>query len=76
LKPEEVRWHLELNADQPGYPGYEGQPWNPYLGWGRINAARVFDTPPVTTRLRAGAFTAINQTTTNTVVTANLQYSK
>jgi subtilisin family serine protease len=52
LSPEEVRWHLELNADQPGFPGYEGQPWNPYFGWGRINAARVFDPPPVTTRIR------------------------
>jgi subtilisin family serine protease len=51
LTPDEVRWHLELNADQVGYPGYEGQPWNPYIGWGRINAARVFDVPPVTTRL-------------------------
>jgi subtilisin family serine protease len=55
LTADEVRWHLELNADQPGYPGYEGQPWNPYLGWGRINAARVFDPPPVTTRVRGGA---------------------
>ena len=55
LTPEEVRWHLELNADQPGYAGYEGQPWNPYFGWGRINAARVFDAPPVTTRLHGAA---------------------
>jgi subtilisin family serine protease len=52
LSPDEVRWHLELNADQPGYPGYEGRAWNPYFGWGRINAANVFDTPPVTTRFR------------------------
>lgn len=51
LTPDEVRWHIELNADQPGYPGYEGQPWNPYYGWGRINAARVFDPVPATTRL-------------------------
>ncbi len=41
LTPDEVRWHLELNADQAGHPGFEGQPWNPYLGWGRINAANV-----------------------------------
>jgi len=53
LTLDEVRWHLELNADQPGYPGYEGQPWNPYFGWGRINAARVFEAPPVTTRISA-----------------------
>jgi len=55
LTIDEVRWHLELNGDQHGYPGYEGQPWNPYFGWGRINAARVFDTPPVTTRVRPRA---------------------
>jgi subtilisin family serine protease len=52
LSPDEVRWHLELNADQPGYSGYEGRAWNPYFGWGRINAANVFNTPPVTTRFR------------------------
>jgi hypothetical protein len=51
LGTKEVRWHLELNADQPGHPGYEGAPWNPYLGWGRIDAARVFDPVPVTTRI-------------------------
>jgi subtilisin family serine protease len=55
LTPDEVRWHLELNADQPGYTGYEGQPWNPFFGYGRINAARVFDLPPVTTRLHGRA---------------------
>ena len=55
LTPDEVRWHIELNADQPGYPGYEGQLFNPALGYGRINAARVFDTPPVTTRLTGQA---------------------
>ncbi|MGH7893056.1 MAG: S8 family serine peptidase, partial [Candidatus Binatia bacterium] len=52
LTADEVRWHLELNADQPGIPGYEGQPWNPYYGWGRINAGRVFDPVPATTRTR------------------------
>src|SRR6185503_5001704 len=51
LQPQEVRWHLELNADQPGYPGYENEPWNPYFGWGRIDAGRVFDPVLVTTRL-------------------------
>jgi subtilisin family serine protease len=55
LSPDEVRWQLELNADQPGYPGYAGERWNPYFGWGRINAARVFDPVPVTTRLRASS---------------------
>jgi subtilisin family serine protease len=55
LTPEEVRWHLELNADQPGYSGYEGQRWNPYYGWGRINAAQAFTPPPVTTRLKGAA---------------------
>jgi subtilisin family serine protease len=55
LTPDEVRWHLELNADQPGFPGYEGAPWNPYFGWGRINAARVFDPVPATTRTRPRA---------------------
>ena len=53
LTPDEVRWHMELNADQPGYPGYEGQAWNPYFGWGRINAARAFDAIPVTTRIQS-----------------------
>jgi subtilisin family serine protease len=51
LFPNEVRWHIELNADQPGYTGYEGDPWNPVFGWGRINAARAFTPPPITTRL-------------------------
>ena len=51
LTVEQVRWQLELNADQPGFPGFEGQPWNPHFGWGRINAAHVFDPVPVTTRL-------------------------
>jgi subtilisin family serine protease len=52
LTPEEVRWHLELNAERIDAPGYEGQAWNPLFGWGRIDAARVFDPPPATTRLR------------------------
>lgn len=51
LFPNEVRWHIELNADQPGFTGYEGDPWNPFFGWGRINAARAFTPPPITTRL-------------------------
>ncbi len=55
LTTEEVRWHLELNAHQPGYPGFEGAPWNPHFGWGRIDAARAFDPPPVTTRLHLDA---------------------
>jgi subtilisin family serine protease len=55
LSEDEVRWHLELNAEQPGHPGWEGLPWNPYFGYGRIDAARVFDPPPVTTRLRPRA---------------------
>jgi Subtilase family/Putative Ig domain len=52
LGPDQVRWQLELNADQPGYPGYEGEAWNPYFGWGRIDAARAFDPVAVTTRIR------------------------
>jgi len=52
LTVDEVRWHLELNADQPGAPGYEGEAWNPSFGYGRIDAGRVFDPPPVTTRLQ------------------------
>ena len=55
LTTDQVRWHLELNAHQPGHPGWEGQAWNPYLGWGRIDAARAFDPPPVTTRLHLDA---------------------
>ncbi len=51
LTVDEVAWHLELNADQPEYPGYEGEPFNPFYGWGRINAANVFNAPPVTTRV-------------------------
>jgi subtilisin family serine protease len=55
LTADEVRWHLELNADQPGAPGFEGSPWNPFFGFGRIDAGRVFDPPPVTTRVRPGS---------------------
>jgi hypothetical protein len=55
LSLAEIRSHLELNADQPGYPGYEGQIWNPYYGFGRINAARVFDPPPLLSFFRTGA---------------------
>jgi hypothetical protein len=51
LTTDELRWHLELGADQPGIPGYESEPWNPRFGWGRINAANAFDAPPVTTRI-------------------------
>ncbi|HYV57816.1 MAG TPA: S8 family serine peptidase, partial [Candidatus Nitrosopolaris sp.] len=51
LTPEEVRWQLELNATQPGFVGYPG-PWNPYFGWGRIDASHVLDPVPVTTRFR------------------------
>ncbi len=51
----ETRSHVELNADQPGYPGYEGQPWNPFFGFGRIDAARVFDPPPLLAFFRSSA---------------------
>ncbi len=51
LNVDEVQWRIELSADQPGYPAWEGEAWNPWHGWGRINAGRVFDTLPVTTRL-------------------------
>lgn len=51
LSIDEVQWHIELSADQPGYPGWEGEAWNPWHGWGRVNAGRIFDTPAVTTRL-------------------------
>src|SRR5262249_11713934 len=51
LTTAEVRWHLELNADQPGAPGSEGESSNPTFGYGRLTAARAFDTPPITTRL-------------------------
>ncbi len=53
---DEVRWHLELSALQPGWPGFEGKPWNPFYGWGRIDAAGVFADVPATTRLRRPAF--------------------
>lgn len=53
LTPDEVRWQLEVNADQPGYAGWEGLPWNPFFGFGRINAARAFDPVGVRTRLRS-----------------------
>jgi hypothetical protein len=55
LSLADIRSHLELNADQPGYPGYEGQLWNPHFGFGRINAARVFDPPPLLAFFRTGA---------------------
>ncbi|HZR83384.1 MAG TPA: S8 family serine peptidase [Candidatus Binatia bacterium] len=51
LTTEEVRWHLELAADQPGAPGYEGDRRNPLFGYGRLDAASMFADPPVTTRL-------------------------
>ena len=54
LSLPDIRSHLELNADQPGYAGYEGQIWNPYFGFGRINAARVFDPPPLLAYFRTG----------------------
>ncbi len=51
LTPAEARWHVELGADQPGSPGYEGMLHNPFFGYGRLDAAGAFATPPVTTRL-------------------------
>jgi subtilisin family serine protease len=51
LSTSEVRWHLELGADQPGAPGYEGTPRNPTYGYGRLNAVGAFTEPPITTRL-------------------------
>lgn len=51
LDADEVRWHLEMNADQPGYIDYEGEPWNPYFGYGRINAGRAFAPVPATSRV-------------------------
>jgi len=52
LDAEQVRWHLELNAQQPGSPGFEGETWNPQFGYGIVDAERVFDAPPITSRLR------------------------
>jgi subtilisin family serine protease len=51
LGSDDVRWHLELNAAQPGIPGWEGLRWNPTYGYGIVDAARVFDPPPATTRV-------------------------
>ena len=51
LTTAEVRWHVELGAEQPGAPGYEGQRFNPFFGYGRLDAAAAFAQPPVTTRL-------------------------
>jgi subtilase family protein/carboxypeptidase family protein len=51
LTPFEVRTAMETNAEPITYPGFEGQRWNPYFGWGRIDAARVFDPPQTFTRL-------------------------
>ena len=51
LTPFDVRTAIETNAEPITYPGYEGQRWNPYFGWGRIDAARVFDPPQTFTRL-------------------------
>jgi subtilisin family serine protease len=75
LTPDEVRWHLELNADQIGHPGYENQPWNPYVGWGRINAQRVFDPVPVTTRSRTHAIERHALPDSTTPATASLDFS-
>lgn len=51
LSVDEVRWHLELGAHQPGAPGFEGERRNPLFGYGILDAAAAFDDPPVTTRL-------------------------
>ncbi len=51
LTPAEVRWRLELGAEQPGALGFEGARHNPIFGFGRLDAAKVFDVPPVTTRV-------------------------
>jgi subtilisin family serine protease len=77
LSVDEVRWHLEVNAHQPGIAGWEGQPWNPYFGWGRIDAAHVFDPVPVLTRLRPGLFTvhAFAGGTAPDVASADLQFT-
>jgi subtilisin family serine protease len=66
LSTAEARWRIELNADQPGTPGYEGALHNPTFGYGRLDATNVFDPPPVTTRLTPPAITewhAFAQTT-------------
>lgn len=52
LGTQEVRWRLEAGARQPGYAGYEGLSWNPFFGWGRIDAARALAPPAVRTRVR------------------------
>ncbi len=77
LTRNEVRWHLELSADQPGYPGYEGAPFNPYFGWGRIDGARAFDPPPVTTRLalRPGVLHGFAGTTAETAATLSTRFT-
>lgn len=54
LSNDEVRWHIELNADRaegsdPGEPDMQ-------LGWGTVNAAHAFTPPPVRTRLRTAPF--------------------
>jgi subtilisin family serine protease len=54
LTANEVAWHLELNANQVEHPGYEGLDFNPYLGWGRLDAAAMFTSPPVVTRVDDG----------------------
>ncbi len=77
LSVDEVRWHLELNADQLGYAGYEGQLWNPYLGYGRLNAGRVFNTPPITTRSRTAPirFHALRDTVVDDVASLDILFT-
>jgi len=51
LTPSEVKWHLEAAAVQADRVGWEGIPWNPRTGWGRLDLTRAFDPLAVTTRL-------------------------
>jgi len=54
LTSDEVRWHIELNADRA--PGSDPNEPDIQFGWGTLNAARTFTTPPVRTRLRTSPF--------------------
>lgn len=45
LSPDQVKWHIELGAqDQGGDPAEDVPGWDKYYGWGRINAYNALQT--------------------------------
>lgn len=45
LSPDQVKWHIELGAqDQAGDPAEDAPGWDKFHGWGRINAYNALQT--------------------------------